>query len=182
MNTDRTQVLVERLAHVLREELRAVATAHGLALAQLEVLRYLALANRFSDTVSGLVDYLGATKGTLSQTVSALERKGLIVRFPDAEDRRVQHCRMTEAGEEVVRVSQGTGELPRLFLDDDLADRLEGLLLDLLRARGGRAFGVCSTCAHHRLTEQGRRCALLGVDLTEGDAARICAEHTSEAA
>jgi DNA-binding MarR family transcriptional regulator len=182
LNTDRTQVLVERLAHVLREELRAVATAHGLALAQLEVLRYLALANRFSDTVSGLVDYLGATKGTLSQTVSALERKGLIVRFPDAEDRRVQHCRMTEAGEEVVRVSQGTGELPRLFLDDDLADRLEGLLLDLLRARGGRAFGVCSTCAHHRLTEQGRRCALLGVDLTEGDAARICAEHTSEAA
>lgn len=182
MTDDRTQVLVERLAHLLREELRAVATAHGLALAQLEVLRYLASANRFSDTVSALVDYLGATKGTLSQTVSALERKGLIARFPDAEDRRVQHCRMTEAGEEVVRASQATAVLRGVALDDDLAERLEGLLRDLLRARGGRAFGVCSTCVHHRLTEQGRRCALLGVALTEEDVTRICAEHASEVA
>lgn len=182
MNHDRTQLLVERLAHVLREELREVATKHGLALAQLEVLRYLALANRFSDTVTGLADYLGATKGTLSQTVSALERKGLIVRFPDADDRRVHHCRITAAGESVVRASQGVGGLERFGHDDDLADRLEALLRERLRARGGRPFGVCSTCAHHRRTEEGRHCALLGVALSEDDATRICAEHASEAA
>jgi MarR family transcriptional regulator, organic hydroperoxide resistance regulator len=178
---DRALVLMERLTHVQREDLRAVATAHGLALAQLEALRYLGFANRFSDTVTALVDYLGATKGTLSQTVSALERKGLIARFPDPEDRRVQHCRITAAGEEIVRESQGSGMLGRLALDDDLTDRLEGVLRDLLRARGGRAFGVCATCSHHRQLQSGRRCALLDVDLSEDDAARICAEHTSVA-
>ena len=182
MSDDRAQVLVERLAHVLREELRTVATAHGLALAQLEVLRYLARANRFSDTVSGLVDYLGATKGTLSQTVSALERKGLVERLPDAGDGRVQHCRLTEAGEEVVRASRCSVMVQRVLLDDATADRVEGLLRNLLNARGGWAFGVCATCAHHRVTDQGRRCALLGVYLTEDDATRICKEHTNEAA
>jgi len=35
---------------------------------------------------------------------------------------------------------------------------------------------------HHLLTKQGRRCALLGVALTEEDTTRICAEHASEAA
>lgn len=182
MSDDRAQVLVERLAHVLREELRSVATSHGLALAQLEVLRYLARANRFSDTVSGLVDYLGATKGTLSQTVSALERKGLVERLPDAGDGRVQHCRLTEGGEEVVRESRGSVTLQRLLLDGATADRLESLLRGLLHARGSRAFGVCATCAHHRVTDPGRRCALLDVDLTEDDAIRICKEHTTQAA
>ncbi len=182
MSNDRAQILVERLAHVLREDLRAVATAHGLALAQLEVLRYLALANRFSDTLSALVEYLGTTKGTVSQTVSALERKGLIERLPDAEDGRIQHCRLTEAAEGVVRASDGPELLRRVVLDASTINRLEGVLRDLLKARDGRAFGVCVTCAHHRVTQQGRRCALLGVDLTEHDATRICREHMSEAA
>ncbi|MCA9572088.1 MAG: hypothetical protein KC656_29820, partial [Myxococcales bacterium] len=63
MPIDRTEAVVERLACVVREELRAVASAHGLALAQLEAHRFLAQANRFSDTVTGLVEYLGTTKG-----------------------------------------------------------------------------------------------------------------------
>jgi DNA-binding MarR family transcriptional regulator len=76
VSNDRVGLLVERLSHLVREDLRAVATRHELPLAQLEVLRFLAVANRFSDTVSGLVEYVGATKGTLSQCVNALERKG----------------------------------------------------------------------------------------------------------
>jgi len=180
VSSDRAQVLVERLAHVLREDVRGVATAHGLTLAQLEVLRYLAMANRFSDTVSALVDYLGATKGTLSQTVSALERKGLLRRLADGQDRRVQHCHLTEGGQEVVRDSHRAVMLPQVRVQT--VERLEGLLRDLLAARGGRAFGVCATCAHHRLTEAGRRCVLLAVPLTDDDATRICREHLSPAA
>lgn len=178
MGDDRAQLLVERLSHVLREELRGVATAHGLALAQLEVLRYLSVANRFSDTVSAMVEYLGATKGTLSQTVSALERKGLLERAPDPDDGRVHHCRITPAGAEVVQASHATSVGA---LDAETIDRLETILRDLVEARGGRAFGVCSTCLHHRITDRGRHCALIGVDLTGEDATRICREHVLEA-
>lgn len=177
MGQQRAQGLMERISHVLREEQRALASAHGLALAQLDVLRYLGAANRFSDTVSALVDYVGATKGTLSQTVSALERKGLVRRIPDALDGRIQHCRVTFNGEAIVRASERAALLDGLSLSAHTVDQLDALLRDLLRARGGRAFGVCATCEHHRATREGRHCALLNVSLSDEDASRICREH-----
>lgn len=179
MEQDRVQDLVERLSHVLREDLREAATRHGLALAQLEVLRFLARCNRFSDTVTSMVDYLGATKGTLSQSVNALERKGFVVRVADPDDRRVQHCRLTAAGLEVVRTSHDASILRSVGGEREATERLERLLSEMLAARGGRAFGVCASCAHHRRTDEGRRCDLLGVDLSEEDASRICREHAA---
>lgn len=176
MSNERVGLLVERLSHLVREDLRAVATRHELPLAQLEVLRFLAVANRFSDTVSGLVEYVGATKGTLSQSVNALERKGLVTRVADAGDRRVQHCVLTDAGVAIVRESH---QESALGLDVSLAEPLEGLLRAALRARGGRAFGVCSSCLHHRASADGRRCALLDVPLSDEDGRRICREHVA---
>ena len=67
---------LERLARVMR----AREHEDGLNPAQREALRYLARANRFSNTPGALTRYLGATKGTISQTVMALERKGLIAK------------------------------------------------------------------------------------------------------
>lgn len=178
MSNDRVGLLVERLSHLVREDLRAVATRHDLPLAQLEVLRFLAVANRFSDTVSGLVEYVGATKGTLSQSVNALERKGLVTRVADAGDRRVQHCVLTDAGVAIVRESHQESALGEV-LDAPSAESLEGLLRATLRARGGRAFGVCRSCLHHRASADGRRCALLDVPLSDEDARRICREHVA---
>ena len=62
---------LERLARIMR------AREHegGLNPAQWEALRYLSRANRFSDSPGALTRYLGATKGTISQTLMALERK-----------------------------------------------------------------------------------------------------------
>lgn len=180
MDDGRAYALLERIAQVLREDLREVATRHGLALAQLEVIRYLGRANRFSDTVTGMVDYLGATKGTLSQTVNALERKGLVVRVADERDGRVQHTRLTEAGLEVLEDSQRSDTQQGVAVGR-AGPALEALLHDLLRARGGRAFGVCSACLHHRTGPDGRSCGLLGVPLAEDDAVRICREFTAPA-
>lgn len=151
-------------------------------MAQLEVLRYLSITNRFSDTVSALVDYLGATKGTLSQTVSTLERRGLLERRADAADGRVQHCVLTPKGQVVVRASHDHPAARRLLLDDGDVDHVDAVLRALLRARGGRSFGVCATCAHHRSNPEGRSCALLGIELGDDDAWRICREHEGRSA
>ena len=43
-------------------------------------MAYLARANRFSRGPSHLADWLGTTRGTVSQTLKALERDGLISR------------------------------------------------------------------------------------------------------
>lgn len=177
MDIDRTEHLLERLALLLRGELREVAAQHGLPLAQLDVLRYLGACNRFSDTLSGIVEYLGVTKGTLSQTTQALERKGLLVRFTDPADGRIQHARLTEAGARIVEKSRGTPIQARLRREAVLEPALEALLLEALQARGGRAFGLCAACRHHQQRDGARRCGLLNVELSEDDAGRICREY-----
>ena len=70
----RVAELIDRLGRMTRE----LQYVDGLNPAQWEALRYLNRANRYSRTPGGVADFLGATKGTISQTVSALESKGLI--------------------------------------------------------------------------------------------------------
>ena len=178
MSDARLHLLIERLSLVLREDLRAVATRHGLALAQLEVLHYLSVTNRFSDTLTGAVDYLGATKGTVSQSVSALVRKGLVERHVDALDGRVQHCRLTAAGHAVVGESLPAPALAGAA-GADAESVLAALLARMLAARRGAGFGVCRTCVHHAADPAGARCRLLHILLTADDAGRICREHVA---
>ncbi len=86
--------LVDRLGRVVR----AGEHQGGLNPAQWEALRYLARCNRFSNTPGALARYLAATKGTVSQTLNALERKGLIERRPDPASGRVVRLLLTRAG------------------------------------------------------------------------------------
>ena len=67
--THRALELMERLSRLVGQ----TGHAHGMKPAQWDALRYLARANRFSRTPGALTAYLGATKGTVSQTVIALE-------------------------------------------------------------------------------------------------------------
>ena len=89
--SDNIVALLERLSRVLQNE----SHAEGLKPTQWEALRYLERANRFSRTPSGLTSYLGMTKGTVSQTLNALERKGLIRKTADKADRRQVHIDLT---------------------------------------------------------------------------------------
>lgn len=173
----RLHVLLERLSNVLREDLRQVATGHDLKLVQLSVLQYLAVANRFSDTLSDLVAFLGSTKGTTSQSVKALERKGLVFRTPDPEDGRVSHLHLTDEGQALAASALPAPALSTLTESEATSDALEALLRHMLAARGGAAFGVCRTCRFHGDRQGGAWCELLDAPLTQDDAAKWCREH-----
>ena len=178
-------VLLERLARVIQNE----AHAHGLKPTQWEALRYLARANRFSRTPSGLTAYLGMTKGTVSQTLNALERKGLVAKHVDPADRRQVRIDLTAAGARVLK-QDPIDALSRAA--SDLSDRdrrglgqaLEALLAHTLRRRGGRPFGQCRSCRHFRADDPAgapHRCGLLDVPLSADDGGRICVEQETAA-
>ena len=63
---------------------RGLQYAQGLNPAQWDALRFVARANKYSRTSGALARFLGTTKGTASQTVNALEKKGLLTRRHDA--------------------------------------------------------------------------------------------------
>ncbi|HRJ02446.1 MAG TPA: MarR family transcriptional regulator, partial [Hyphomonas sp.] len=129
--------LIERLGRLLR----AGDHAAGLNPAQAEALRYLARANRFSRTPAALAEYLGSTRGTVSQTLLALEAKGMIERKANARDGRSIMLEVTPSGMEFIgddpvrmlsRTIDAGGAASRL------ADDLEAGLRAFLVERGGR--------------------------------------------
>ena len=179
--SDDTPVLLERLSRILQNE----AHASGLRPTQWEALRYLARANRFSRSPSAVTAYLGVTKGTVSQTLNALERKGLVRKRAAPGDRRNLMVEVTRAGRELLArdpveaVSTAAARLSAVERRA-LSAALESLLAEALRRRGGRPFGLCRSCRFfQRRAKDGapHRCALLEVPLSGEDSEQICIEQ-----
>jgi DNA-binding MarR family transcriptional regulator len=164
---DDTRLLLDRVSRLLQ----ARAWARGLNPAQAAALDYLARANRFSRAPSHVADYLGTTRGTASQTLQALARKGLVQADASTADRRSVRYRITEKGKATDRAAGLPGAIAvdeRAVLDRVLERLVRGL------AAGGRTFGLCSSCRHHR---PGPYCALLDLALTADEADQLCHEH-----
>jgi DNA-binding MarR family transcriptional regulator len=144
----RVIVLLDRLGRLTRE----LQFANGLNPAQWEALRFLARANKFSRSPTALADYLGATKGTVSQTLIALESKGLITRCKKTEDRRQVDLCLTEAGQAMLgRDPMQTLEQAATEVADELGGEmvkgLSRLLHDLQTRNQINEFGVCQDCS-----------------------------------
>lgn len=171
---------LERISSLFRAELRTSAAAHDLKLVQLEALVYFANANRYSDTASALTEYLGLTKGTTSQTIQALERRGLLEKHADDQDGRILHCRLTRAGaaivDEAFPVEWGSASREELRAAEASAIQL---LARLQAARGHRSFGQCSTCRMFQRNGARFTCGLTGEPLTKRDSLQICREHAA---
>lgn len=183
-SSQRLADLIERLGRLLRSR----ENAGALNPAQWEALRYLSRANRFSRTPGALSRYLVATKGTVSQTVLALERKGLLRRGGDPADARVARLELTSAGQRVLQrdpLAEFEAAARRLPAGRTRAatEGLEALLRGLLAEREHQTFGQCSTCRFfQRDALKGRRggphhCGLLDEPLSDADSEAICVEH-----
>ena len=179
MTAARLHLLMERLSSLFRASLRDVATRHGLKLVQLEALVYLSVANRYSDTPVALTEYFGITKGTVSQTLKALERRGLIDKHADDEDGRVLHCAVTAEGRAIVAEAFPASCFvePEDAATDAAVAALEGLLRTLQKMNGHRTFGQCRTCRFYQPRAKGGRCGLTHEALSKADSTKICREH-----
>jgi DNA-binding MarR family transcriptional regulator len=175
---------MERLSRLMR----AREHEDDLNPAQWEALRYLSRANRFSNSPGALTLYLGATKGTISQTVMALERKGFIAKSAREGEKRSVALSLTPKGLDVLardpwkQLAAASGELGNKTRRR-LAKGLRELLAEELKSGEHKSFGLCASCRFFR--EKGRdkeaggphHCMLLDVPLSASDSARICVEH-----
>ena len=93
---------VSELARLARL-MRAAEHEIGLNPAQWEALRFLARCNKSSNSPIALTRYLGATKGTISQTVIALVKKGLVEKTNRKGERRSVALTVTGEGYELLQ-------------------------------------------------------------------------------
>jgi MarR family transcriptional repressor of emrRAB len=176
--------LVDRLANLMRAEFRRVGSEEGLQPVHIQALLFLAQANRFSNTPQALAEYLGLTKGTVSQSLMLLDRHGLIERYQDEIDRRVVRLRLSPLGEAFLDESS-PASLWQTATRDISASRirysvsvLRAILFELQNQNGGPPFGVCNTCVYcQRKSQRIHHCAWFGERLSGPETRKICREQ-----
>jgi DNA-binding MarR family transcriptional regulator len=173
---------LERLARLMRQ------AGHGLGLnpVQWETLRYLARCNALSHSPGALARYLGSTKGTVSQTVISLEKKGLLQKQVDAKDQRGVLLFLTEQGRSLLNQDP----LQHLrnditSLSDKTRKRLDRGLTSLLEQERLRqnepSFGTCLSCRYFREAASGTpaHCMKVNAVVSDSEAELMCVEHVA---
>ncbi|WP_368904439.1 MarR family winged helix-turn-helix transcriptional regulator [Taklimakanibacter lacteus] len=179
---------LERLSRLMR----GAEFGEGINPAQWEALRFLARANRFSNSPGALTRYLGATKGTISQTVKALERKKFIEKTERPGEKRSIVLTLTQAGRDVMARDpwnalaascDALGGKTRRRMDKGLAE----LLAQEIARRNDPSFSACLTCRFWRA--EGRSedasgphlCMLFDAPLSAHETTQICIAHEPRA-
>ena len=176
--------LIERMAALIRSEERKKCTELGLQPVHLQVLDYLSRCNRYSDTPAALTNYLGMTRGTVSQTLLLLVKKGFIKKTTDKADRRVVHLSLLAEGNAILKQAR-TSDLfikaALIFNKHNLADHQDifvKALTSLQKANKSNSFGLCKTCQYFTITANGFTCGLTKEPLSQSDSEKICQEHS----
>jgi len=170
------KLLIKRLARIDGED----GWTDGLNPAQLMALEYLERANRFSRSPSQVAEFMGSTRGTVSQTLKVLASKGYIAEEKSETDRRSITYLLTAKGRDVVSASGAVGQSLDGFSVAELrklADTLRTTLDRAIQGNGQRPFGICRTCQHFSPKRDGGHCRLLDVALEMPETNQICFEQ-----
>ncbi len=176
----RIAALIERIGRLTRA--REAAT---LAPAQWEALRFLARANRFSRQPGAVAAWLATTKGTASQTLMALERKGLIRKARHPSDGRITRLEPTQAGlallegDPMHQLVAAIARLPPLHAAA-LSQSLAHIAGDLAPEGARPVFAGCAGCRHLETKGETRRCRNFGADLSGEETLLACVAHSPD--
>ena len=183
MNAHDGQDLLERLNNLLRMEVRAFGLKYGLQPVRIEELVYLTRCNRYSDTPQAVTEYLGLTKGTVSQSLKVLEQKGFLRKQQDKEDKRITHLAVTAKGRKLVEQAFPAKSLEAALAKtssiqgNKLEETLRLLLREMQHLHDRKTFAACHTCRFNEQHEKGYVCGLTKEALSGRDIQLICREH-----
>jgi len=184
MQENTTFRVFERISSLLEAEERKGCTAtRGLKLVHARILDYLAHCSSYSDTPLAVAEYLNLTKGSVSQSISVLERKGYIQKTPDSHDKRVVHLSLSTMGRQLLTELKPLNvfaEAEQMLSNQPVStvgEALNAVLLALQEVSQAKSFGVCSSCAHFIEQEHDNHCTLAQIPVSPDDAERICRHH-----
>ena len=173
--------IAELLVHVGRaarsEDARSELTA-----AQWTCLRFFARANGSTRTPSRFASFQATTRGTASQIIKSLERKGLVARTRSERDRRSVSFDLTEHGHAMLSrdpLRDLIGLIDGLASDDRerFLDTLTRLAFGLALRREVPAFGTCQDCSHFGKSGGSAYCACMAEELAADEMTKLCASY-----
>lgn len=175
--------ILERLCNLLRMEMRGFGMKFGLQPVQIEALTYVTQCNRYSDTPQAVGEYLGLTKGTVSQSLKVLEQKGLLRKQHDKQDKRIVHLAPTAKGRKLIEQAipakglEGALAITNSLQVGELAEVLRSVLREMQHINNRKSFAACHTCRFNEQHVKGAVCGLTQEPLSVQDIQLICREH-----
>jgi DNA-binding MarR family transcriptional regulator len=175
--------LIERISNLLRSEERKKYAAIGLQPVHIQVLDYLSTCNRFSDTPAAVAEYLGLTKGTISQSIQVLERKDYVSKSQDSDDGRVVHLALSDEGKQLldeIKPIDVFAQAQAIISSQNfttIEEALSNVLIELQKANNAKSFGVCHSCVNFIEVDNHYLCNLTQLPLSQNDSVKICREH-----
>lgn len=170
-------IWLERLSSLYKSQMRQAVSSEGIQLVHLEILRYLSISNKYSNTAQALSEYLGQTKGSISQSLKLLEKDGYVERLPCIDDKRVTRIHLTTLGKNSLkRMSRYL--MPDLGEEPQTVEAIKSLLHTWQTNNNHKGFGQCQSCRYNRELGEGKfKCGLTGEPLSMTDIRKICREH-----
>lgn len=176
---DRIAELLVHLGRVARSE----DASTDLTAAQWTCLRFFARANGNTRTPSSFASFQATTRGTASQIIKSLERKGLVVGTRSDRDRRSVSFDLTDQGQamlakdplkDLIDVVERLATTER----DSFLTTLSRLAATLAVQRDVPAFGTCGDCSHFARSGDKAYCACMAEELATADIIKLCASYT----
>ncbi len=183
MRAQDVQDILERLCNLLRMEMRQFGLKFGLQPVQIEALTYLTQCNRYSDTPQAVTEYLGLTKGTVSQSLKLLDQKGLLRKRQDKKDKRIVHLAPTAKGRKLIEQSipakglEAALKMSHSLKGSGLEEGLRSTLHAMQRHNNRKTFAACHTCRFNQKLSEGFLCGLTNEPLSKQEIHMICREH-----
>ncbi|MEZ8303346.1 MarR family winged helix-turn-helix transcriptional regulator [Vibrio splendidus] len=174
-------IWLERLTSLYGSQVRRAANSEGIQPVHVEILQYLSICNRYSNTAQSLSEYLGQTKGSISQSLKLLEKDGYVERRRCADDKRVTRLYLTpKAKSTVKRISNSL--MPNLEGTKPASEAIKSLLKEWQLTNNHRGFGQCQSCRYNRSLDNGKfQCGLTGAPLNKIEIKQLCREHEFDA-
>lgn len=174
---------IERLGELLEADLRENLAGSSLLPAQFQVLHYLSMCNRFSDTPIAVAEFLGQTKGSISQTVKVLLQKGMLSRQADVNDKRISHLVLTTTAQQVIsqnippeKFDKASRNLSRQQ-QFEIISALKLLHAAVVQTNHLKTFGVCRSCRYLAFSGAEISCEKFNSPLSVHDTQLICRTH-----
>lgn len=175
-------LLLDRLGNTLTNEKRKALAEFGLQPVQLDALLYLSMANKHSDNAISVSEYLAHTKGTISQSIKVLERKALIHKTLNPEDKRVLHIKVTTVGKHILSQLTEHSKLQMALTnlsktnEKALIKSLDAIYQQVHNSENNQSFGQCFTCCHFQGGEPAH-CLHFKEEITVAESLQICRAH-----
>ncbi|MDA3780037.1 MAG: MarR family transcriptional regulator [Bacteroidales bacterium] len=123
METTQILIKIRKIVRSINLESKKIQKDNGVSIPQILCLDYLSKKHNYKTSQKEIRDFLNLNSSTVTGIVNRLERKGLCLRLPKEDDKRITYITLTSEGRKLLM------DIPPL-LHDRLSYKLKGLSED----------------------------------------------------